>query len=66
MLEIAPITEFQVSALPFQNKAKALFLQALHLPPLSLTGTRTIRLAWIPSAQRLKNPALDQNRARGF
>ena len=66
MLEIAPIAEPQVSTLPFQNKAKALFLQVHHLPPVSLTGTRTIRLAWIPGTQRLKNPALDQNRERGF
>jgi hypothetical protein len=65
-LEIAQITEFQASALPSQNKAKALFLQAFHIPTVSLPSTRILRLAWIPGTQRLENPSIDQNRGRGF
>ena len=64
-LENAKITESRVSALPSQNKAKALFLQAFHIPTVSLPSTRILRLAWIPGTQRLENPSIDQNRGRG-
>ena len=47
------VTQSQVSALFVQSKGKALFLQVLAHSSYSHSGARSIRLGWIPDAQRL-------------